>query len=73
MKKLIIVLLASGITLATDAQTVQSRTTIATKQNPDGTTHTKINRKKHVTVRKRAAVKRPVTVHKTTTTSTSVK
>ncbi len=72
MKKLIIVLLTSGITIAANAQTVQSHTTVTTKQNPDGSTHTTVNHKKHVRVRRTAP--RPVTVKKTTTTtSTSVK
>jgi hypothetical protein len=72
MKNLIIVLLTSGITLAANAQTVHSHTTVSTQQNPDGSTHTSVNRQKHVVVHHRARVRSPrVTVKKTTTTTSA--
>lgn len=75
MKNLIIVLLTSGITLATNtanAQTVQSHTTTTVKQNPDGSTHTAVHRQKHVTVHKRVRARTPrITVKKTTTTTSA--
>jgi hypothetical protein len=70
MKKLVL-LFAIGLALSTTAQTVHSHTTVATRQDPDGSTHTKITKRKHVTVHHRTAATTPHVTVKKTTTSTS--